>query len=81
MHERDVRRAGFARLKEWSVAGLKVDFFNGDQQDIVRLYLDLVENAADFGLLVNTHGATLPRGWSRTCPNLLTMEAVRGAEL
>jgi hypothetical protein len=29
---------------------------------------------------VNFHGATLPRGWERTYPNLMTMEAVRGLE-
>jgi alpha-glucosidase len=29
---------------------------------------------------VNFHGATLPRGWSRTWPNLMTAEAVRGLE-
>jgi len=30
--------------------------------------------------VVNFHGNTLPRGWSRTWPNLLTSEAIRGAE-
>jgi hypothetical protein len=33
-----------------------------------------------FGFLVNFHGATLPRGWTRTYPHLMTMEAVRGLE-
>jgi hypothetical protein len=31
-------------------------------------------------MMVNFHGCTLPRGWSRTYPNLMSMEAVRGAE-
>ena len=30
--------------------------------------------------MVNCHGATLPRGWQRTYPNLVTVEAVRGFE-
>jgi hypothetical protein len=30
--------------------------------------------------MVNFHGATIPRGWSRTYPNLMTVEAVYGAE-
>ena len=30
--------------------------------------------------MVLFHGCTIPRGWSRTWPNLMTMEAVRGAE-
>jgi len=29
---------------------------------------------------MNFHGATLPRGWQRTYPNLMSMEAVRGLE-
>ena len=42
--------------------------------------LDLLESAARHHLLVNFHGATIPRGWQRTYPNLLTTEAVYGAE-
>jgi hypothetical protein len=38
------------------------------------------EDAAANGLMVNCHGATIPRGWHRMYPNLLTMEAVRGFE-
>jgi hypothetical protein len=30
--------------------------------------------------MVNFHGATVPRGWARTYPNLMTTEAVYGAE-
>ena len=30
--------------------------------------------------MVNFHGCTLPRGWSRTYPHLMSMEAVRGEE-
>jgi hypothetical protein len=43
-------------------------------------YQDIFEDAAEFGLMVNCHGATIPRGWQRTYPNLLTVEAVRGFE-
>ncbi|MBQ1587731.1 MAG: glycoside hydrolase family 97 catalytic domain-containing protein, partial [Prevotella sp.] len=38
------------------------------------------ESAAKYHLLVNFHGATIPRGWQRTYPNLLSTEAVYGAE-
>ena len=41
---------------------------------------EAVGDAADFGILVNFHGSTLPRGWSRTYPHLVSMEAVMGAE-
>ncbi len=77
---REQRRAEFARLQAMGIAGVKVDFFAGDGQSMMAYYLDILRDAADFELLVNFHGATLPRGWQRTYPNLMTMEAVRGFE-
>jgi hypothetical protein len=74
------RRAEFRRLQRLGIAGIKVDFFNSDKQKIIRHYLDILDDAADFELMVNTHGSTIPRGWHRTYPHLMTMEAVRGAE-
>lgn len=74
------RRAEFARLKEIGIAGVKIDFFGGDGSSMIGYYLDLLEAAGDAGLLVNFHGATLPRGWQRTYPWLLTAEAIRGEE-
>ncbi|WEK20194.1 MAG: glycoside hydrolase family 97 catalytic domain-containing protein [Candidatus Pedobacter colombiensis] len=70
----------FALLKEMGIKGIKVDFFGGDGQPMIAYYQDLFEDAARFGLSVNCHGATLPRGWQRTYPNLLTMESIKGME-
>lgn len=42
--------------------------------------IDLLESAARHHLLVNFHGATVPRGWQRTWPNLVSTEGVYGAE-
>lgn len=70
----------FTRLKAMGIRGLKVDFFGGDGQPVINLYHDLLEDSAPFGLLMNFHGATLPRGWQRTYPHLMTMEAVKGFE-
>ncbi len=80
MHEKSVRREEFARLQKMGVKGVKVDFFGGDKQATMQLYLDLFKDAADFGIMVNCHGATIPRGWQRTYPNLVSMEAVKGME-
>jgi hypothetical protein len=74
------RRSEFARMQQLGVAGLKIDFFNGDGQSVIGYYLDLLKDAAAHGLLVNFHGATLPRGWSRTFPNFMTAEGVKGFE-
>ena len=76
----EARRAEFTRLREMGVKGVKIDFFGGDGQSMIAYYVDILKDAAEAGLLVNFHGATLPRGWSRTYPNLMTAEAVRGFE-
>jgi hypothetical protein len=70
----------FARIRQMGIKGIKVDFFAGDGQSVIKYYIDILHDAASYGLMVNFHGATLPRGWARTFPNLLTAEAVRGFE-
>jgi alpha-glucosidase len=70
----------FDRLKEMGVAGLKIDFFGGDGQSMMAYYHDILTDAAPYGFAMNFHGTTLPRGWERTYPNLMTMEAIRGLE-
>ena len=77
-HENRVQE--FTKLNELDIAGIKVDFFESEKQNMINYYLDIVEDAADFNLLVYFHGSLVPRGWSRTYPNLMTYEAVRGAE-
>ena len=42
--------------------------------------IELMECAARHNMLINFHGAPIPRGWQRTFPNLLTTEGVYGAE-
>lgn len=70
----------FSKLKKMGIKGIKVDFFGGDGQSMMSYYQDIFEDVSKFNLLVNCHGATLPRGWHRTYPNLLTMEAIKGFE-
>ncbi|CAN7375928.1 glycoside hydrolase family 97 catalytic domain-containing protein [Massilia sp. LjRoot122] len=77
---RDARVREFAKLREMGIKGVKIDFFAGDGQSMIAYYVDILNDAAKAGLLVNFHGATLPRGWSRTYPNLMSAEAVRGFE-
>jgi hypothetical protein len=70
----------FAKLSEMGIAGIKVDFFGGDGQSMIAYYHAMLKDAAAHKLLINFHGATLPRGWQRTYPNLLTTEAIKGEE-
>jgi len=74
------REREFAWCEQIGVAGVKIDFFSGDDQRNMDFQIDLLESAARHHLLVNFHGATIPRGWQRTYPNLLSTEAVYGAE-
>jgi hypothetical protein len=74
------RIAEFERISKMKVKGVKVDFWPGDGPSAIQYYYDVLTDAAQYGLLVNCHGATVSRGWSRTFPNLASMEAVQGFE-
>ncbi|MCO4697051.1 glycoside hydrolase family 97 catalytic domain-containing protein [Streptomyces sp. RO-S4] len=68
------------RVKAWGAAGLKIDFMDSDSQERFRWYDDILRDTARHRLLVNFHGATLPKGIQRTWPHVMTLEAVFGAE-
>ena len=74
------REKEFAWCEKIGVAGVKIDFFSGDNQMNMDYCIDLMEAAAKHHLLINFHGATVPRGWQRTYPNLMSTEGVYGAE-
>ncbi len=75
------REKEFGRLQAMGIKGIKVDFFGGDGQSMIQYYIDILNDAAKYQLLVNFHGATLPRGWQRTYPHLVTTEAIYGMEM
>jgi alpha-glucosidase len=68
------------RFQKWGVAGLKIDFFDRDDQGMLARYRRFAEAAARRKLMVLFHGAAPPWGLSRTLPNVLSYEAVRGLE-
>jgi hypothetical protein len=74
------RRAKLDELAAAGAQGVKVDFWCSDRQDTLAAIGGTLEDAAKRRLMVNLHGCTVPRGWQRTYPNLLTAEAVLGAE-
>jgi hypothetical protein len=75
------RHVEMAWLKSIGVKGMKVDFFGGDKQATMKLYEDILSDANAYGLHLNFHGATLPRGWERMYPNFMTSEAVMASEM
>lgn len=78
---RESREKEFSRLHTMGIKGIKIDFFGGDGQSMIQYYIDILNDAAKYKLLVNFHGATLPRGWVRTYPHLMTTEAIYGMEM
>ena len=74
------RLSEFQKLKDMGIGGVKVDFFGGDGQSMMKYYIDILRDAAKYNLAVNFHGCTFPRSWYRTYPNLVSMEAIRGEE-
>jgi len=80
LNKAEDREKEFAWCEKIGVAGVKIDFFSGENLKNMDYCLDLMESAARHHLLVNFHGATIPRGWQRTYPNLLSTEGVYGAE-
>ena len=69
------------QVKAAGAAGVKVDFMNGEDAGLVAFDEWVLQEAAARQLLVNFHGCQKPTGESRTYPNEVTREAVRGLEL
>ncbi len=64
----------------WGIKGVKVDFMNRDDQEMVTFYQRLAAATAKRHLLLDMHGAYVPAGLQRTYPNYITQEGVLGAE-
>jgi len=79
-HLRDQMDKALPLYEDWGVAGIKVDFMDRQDQEIVRFYHDVARKAAEHHLVVDFHGAYRPTGVSRTYPNLITREGVLGNE-
>lgn len=64
----------------WGIKGIKVDFMNRDDQEMVAFYHRLAEATAKRKMLLDMHGAYVPAGLQRSFPNYITQEGVLGAE-
>lgn len=66
--------------EKWGVKGLKVDFMQRDDQPVMNFYQKVCREAAKRKMLVDFHGAIRPATMTRTWPNLVSTEGVRGLE-
>jgi len=72
--------AALDQYQKWGIAGIKVDFMDRSDQQMVDYFHRLMAKAAAHKLLVDMHGAYPPAGLNRTWPNFLTQEGIMGAE-
>lgn len=68
------------QFEKWGVKGIKVDFMQRDDQLVMNYYHKISREAAKRKLLVDFHGAVRPATLTRTWPNLINTEGVRGLE-
>ena len=67
-------------ISSWGAVGVKIDFFDRDDAGIIPEYEELAKACAERHLMVDFHGCSKPTGLRRAYPNILTYEAMRGAE-
>lgn len=68
------------QFQKWGVKGIKVDFMQRDDQPVMNFYHRICREAAKRKMLVDFHGAIRPAIMTRTWPNLVSTEGVRGLE-
>jgi alpha-glucosidase len=66
--------------QHWGVAGMKIDFMNRDDQEVVNFYAEVARKTAQYHMVAYMYGAYKPTGIRRTYPNMITREAVMGME-
>ena len=70
----------FRKCNELGVVGLKIDFFPPPSQSVIHWQEETLKEAARHKLMINFHGCAVPSGETRTFPNEMTREAIRGLE-
>lgn len=74
------RKTKLDEMAAAGIVGIKVDFWCSDRQEAIAAQQALMRDTAARKMVLNLHGCTIPRGWQRTWPNLLSTEAVLGSE-
>lgn len=70
----------FPKYEAMGVKGFKIDFLDRDDQKMVASTYTIARKAAEHHLLVDYHGVYKPSGLTRTYPNIIGYEGVRGME-
>ncbi len=67
-------------FRSWGVKGVKYGFVNVGTQEWTSWLHDAVRKAAEHELMIDVHDEYRPTGYSRTYPNFMTQEGIRGDE-
>ena len=68
------------KFEKWGIKGIKVDFMQRDDQKLIDFYHRVCAAAAKRKMLVDFHGTQRTALMTRTWPNLISTEGVRGLE-
>jgi alpha-glucosidase len=68
------------QFEKWGVKGIKVDFMQRSDQILIDYYHKVSRETAKRKMLVDFHGDQKPATMTRTWPNLISTEGVRGME-
>lgn len=66
--------------KKWGIKGIKFGFVQVGNQRWSTWLHEAVKKCAEYNLMVDIHDEYRPTGFSRTYPNLMTQEGIRGNE-
>ena len=70
----------FEQCRKWGIKGVKFGFVQiGSNRWTIWLH-EAIKKAAEYHLMVDIHDEYRPTGFSRTYPNLMTQEGIRGNE-
>ena len=70
----------FPLYEKWGVAGLKIGFVVVGKQENTEWLTQTIREAAAHHLMLDIHDQYRTTGYTRTYPNLLTVEGIRGNE-
>ncbi|MDQ3148572.1 MAG: glycoside hydrolase family 97 catalytic domain-containing protein [Chloroflexota bacterium] len=83
MIDRTARRTFLQRVRDAGAVGVKIDNLDDTRTESianVRVYEEMLRDAAEFQLMLNFHGLHKPTGLERTYPNLMAQESLAGLE-
>jgi alpha-glucosidase len=70
----------FTQFEKWGIKGMMIDFLDRDDQEMVKIQVEMLKKAAEHKLFVQFHGAYKPTGLNRTYPNEFTREGTLNYE-